>query len=384
MKRLHVIHHKTINDIDLKSKGKLMPLLEAETLDWAKQHKSEAYVLTLPIQAAYQKNPNNGEAWNKYFKYLRRLLELKLLESEIPVNSKELEFLLKIESMRVPEYISCTQMNLYEFCERKWFYAYALRLPIPVKSALFFGKNIDDAFNFYYEEKIKGDTPPRSAVHAQFYEAFEKDKDNVEWGEDDPKHLLKIGPEVINSYLDSFDSITNAIDIQTECNIHLDRGGRILGYIDILEKDAIVDTKTAAKFWEDKGKWAKHLKELQPLAYSLFFLEEYERMPKEFRYQIVTKPKPGEKPQTQLIRFELKKFEVEAFRRRAQKVWDEIMEKLPQGMKAFKAQAEQPKIGVLCTQQWCDYAKECMSHGLKIPLKWVSKTEDKPGHHVYE
>jgi hypothetical protein len=189
---------------------------------------------------------------------------------------------------------------------------------------------------------------------------------------------------VINSYLGSFDSITNAIDIQTECNIPLDRGGRILGFIDILEKDAIVDTKTAAKFWDDTGKYKKHKQELQPLAYSLWFLEEYERMPKEFRYQIVVKPKPGEKSQTQLIRFEVKKFEVEAFKRRAQTIWDEIMEKLPRGMSAFEAQAAQEKISPLCTKEWCSFAKNCEEQGLKVPLKWVSKTTDKPGHHIYD
>jgi len=383
MKRLHLIHSKTINDIDLKSKGKLILLLEKETLDWAKQHKSDAYMLTVPVQAEYQKNPNGGEPGAKYFKYLRRLLELKLLASETEA-PQELALMLKIESMRVPEYISCTQLNLYNFCERKWFYAYALRLPTPVTAALHFGKSVDDSFNFYYDEKIKGRNPPRSAVYASFYESFEKGKDKVEWGGDDPKHLIKIGPEVIDSYLDNFDDLTQAIDVQTECNIHLDNGGRILGFIDILEKDAVVDTKTAAKFWNDSGRYAKHLQELQPLAYSLWFLEEYERMPKEFRYQIVTKPKADEKPQTQLIRFSLKRFEMEAFRRRAQKVWDEIMAKLPEGMSAFKAQAEQTRPGVLCTQEWCAFSKNCMEKGLKIPVKWVSKTATVPGHHVYE
>jgi len=393
MKRLHVIHNKTINDIDLKSKGKLVSLLEKETLAWAQQNNEKAYFLTLPLQADYKKNPNNGEISNKYFKYLRRLLELKLEHTDentdknkwaLPAITQELSKLLNLESVRIPEYISCTQMQLYNFCERKWFYAYALRLPQPVTSALHFGKAFDDALNWYYKEKIKGETPPRQAVYAAFHEAFEIGKDKVEWGEDDPKHLIKIGPPMIDAYLDRFDPITKAVDIQTECNIHLDNGGRILGYIDIEEKEAVVDTKTAAKFWDDTGRYKKHLQELQPVAYSLWFLETYEKMPKQFRYQIVTKPKGDEKPETQLISFEVKKYEVEAFKRKAQKVWDEIMEKLPQGINAFTAQAEQEKVGVLCTKEWCPFATNCSERGLKIPLKWIKKTETTPGHHVYE
>jgi len=406
MKRLHIIHNKTINDIDLKSKGKLIFLLEKETLTWAQQNKPDAYVLTLPIQVEYSKNPNSGETNQKYFKYLRRLLELKLQAAE-EVASKntdkskvtstaippELVALLNIESPIIPEYVSCTQLGLYGLdgldgekkgCPRRWYYAYGLRLPTPVTAPLHFGKSIDDSFNFFFDEKIKGITPPRQAVYAAFYEAFENGKDKVEWGEEDPKHLLKIGPSVIDAYLDRFDPITKAIDTQTECNVHLDNGGRILGYIDILEKDAIVDTKTAAKFWNDKGRYAKHLQESQPLAYSLAFLETYERMPKEFRYQIVTKPKEGEKPQTQLISFELKKFEVEAFKRKVQVVWDKIIASLPLGIKGFPAQAEQAKPYPLCSKEWCPFAKNCEAQGLRVPLKWVSKTETIPGHHVYE
>jgi hypothetical protein len=401
MKRLHIIHHQTINDIDLKSKGKLMALLEAETLDWAKANKTEAYALTLPIQLAYQKNPNS-ETNQKYFKYLRRLLELKLhaledASSKTATKSKEgvalspeLVTLLKIESPIIPEYVSCTQLGLFGLdedkkgCSRRWYYAYGLRLPTPVTAPLHFGKSIDDSFNFYFDEKIKGITPPRQAVYAAFYEAFENGKDKVEWGEEDPKHLLKIGPAVIDAYLDRFDPITKAVDTQTECNVHLDNGGRILGYIDILEKDAIVDTKTAAKFWDDTGKYAKHKQESQPLAYSLWYLETYEKMPKEFRYQIVTKPKEGGKPETQLISFELKKFEVEAFKRKVQVVWDKIMAALPLGIKGFPAQAEKEKPYPLCSQEWCPFAKNCIENGLRVPLKWVSKTSTVPGHHVYD
>ena len=226
---------------------------------------------------------------------------------------------------------------------------------------------------------------------------FDDDSEEVNWGRDDAKQLRKNGPAIIQAYVDSFDRITEATDVQTEVRVHLDNGGVLIGYIDILEEDAVVDTKTAKKPWKDKGPWAKHLNELQPKAYSLWFLEHFERMPKEFRYQIVTKrtdSKGNADPETQLISFEVKKFELEAFRRRVQQMWDEIQKILPEGKAAFPAQAEVgddfgrglgcKEPGVLCTREWCDYAPLCEKDGLRIPTRWVSKTNGVPGHHVYE
>ena len=406
MKKLHIIHAKNISQTSKSSVGKLLPVLEKETLSWAKKAKKKAHKATLDLKKELEANPKDDKTKNKYFKYLRRLLELKLqtLEEEAHKNDKtppevekDLVEFLNIESLRIPEHISCSSIALFEFCPRKWYYRYALGIKFPKTSALHFGSAIDDSLNYYYEEKIKGNTPPRTAVHAQFYEEFAKGYDEVIWGDDDPKVLESIGPAIIDKYLDSFDRITEAVDVQTEVRIPLENGGQLLGYIDILEADAVVDTKTAKKFWDDKGPWAKHKKELQPKAYSLWFLEKYEKMPKQFRYQIVTKEvddKGKANPQAQLISFELKKFELESFRSRIQKIWDSIMESLPKGKAGFPAHAtpgEEPGRGLgkqkaqaLCCETWCDYAQICKDDGLKISKEWVKKTRDTPGHHRYD
>lgn len=405
MKKLHIIHAMNIQQTPKKNRGKLLPLLEKEVFDWANKFKKDAYKATLEVQKELKKNPDN-KLQNKYFKYLRRLLELKLqtLEEEHhkagkenPDLSSELSEFLNIESLRIPEHISCSSIAMYEFCPRKWYYRYALGIRTPKTSALHFGSAIDDSLNYYYEEKIKGEAPPRSAVHAQFYEEFAKGYDEVVWGNDDPKVLEKIGPVILDKYLDSFDRITEAVDVQTEVRVPLDNGGQLLGYIDILEEDAVVDTKTAKAFWEVDGPFAKHKKELQPKAYSLWFLERFEKMPKQFRYQIVTKEldkKGNPNPQSQLIKFEVKKFELESFRIRIQKIWDDIMLQLPKGKDAFPAQAEpgsKPGRGLgkqqaqaLCCHTWCEYAKYCEEDGLKIAEKWVKKTKETPGHHLYK
>jgi len=407
MKKLHLIHAKNLSDVQSKNHGKLLPILEKETLDWAKQFKVDAYKTTLEVQQEYAKNPNSLNA--KYFRYLRRLLELRLecLSKEAedtdktPAQlSKELFEFMNIEVLRSFDYLSCTQIQMYEFCPRKYFFKYSLGIETPKTAALHFGSAVDEALNFYFEEKLKGSVPPRNAIHAQFYENFEKDKEGVIWGPADSVLLSKSGPAVIDAYLEEFDKITNPKGIQTEAIIHFE-GGYLKGYLDILEEDAIVDTKTAAKPWETSGRYAKHLNELQPKAYSLWFLEEYGKMAKEFRYQIVTKDiddKGNPKPKTQLIRFELKKFELEAFRARVQRIWNSIQKALPKGKEGFPAQAD-PKSrgdepgygfgkvnpGVLCCKQFCEYADLCKKDfGNAVPLAWVSKTKDIPGRHIYE
>ena len=404
MKKIHRINVESFKEIEPTYRKKILPVLENETLDWAAKHRAKAHKATLAVQKAFKKNPSNFSG--KYFKYLRRLFELKLqeLEKEAYKNNHttaELDSLLaealKIESLRVPEYLSCTQIGMYEFCPRKWYYRYALGIKFPKTTALHFGSAVDEALNFYFEEKIKGNIPQTTEIHEKFYEEFDKDADEVNWGQDDPKQLRKNGPAILDAYIESFDRITEATDVQTECRVHLDNGGYLLGYIDILEEEAVVDTKTAKKKWKDTGQYAKHLQELQPKAYSLWFLEHFERMPKEFRYQIVTKTTDDDgnaKPETQLISFEVKKFELEAFRRRVQRIWDDIHEHLPEGKAAFPAQAEvgdEPgrgigckEPGVLCTQEWCDYAELCRKDGLRIPARWVSRSGNVPGHHEYE
>ena len=127
-------------------------------------------------------------------------------------------------------------------------------------------------------------------------------------------------------------------------------------------------------------------------------------MPTQFRYQIVTKKTDSEgnaTPEAQMVDFSLKKFELEGFRRRIQAVWDDIQKQLYAkdakgniiGMDMFPAQAEwgpavgrgpgKVQVGVLCTREWCDYWQLCQNSGLDIPIKWVSKTKDAPGHHLY-
>lgn len=411
MKKLHIIKAKSIEDIDVKAQGKVLPILEKETFTWAKKMQKDAYEATQEIQKEFKKNPDPVR--NKYFKYLRKLLLMKLEaleESAYKNNEKNPEIneqlvkLLDIQSLRTPEHISCSSIAMYEFCPRKWFYRYPMGVKFPKTTPLHFGSAIDEAINFYFEEKIAGRKVPLKKVHEVFWREFDKDVDEVRWGDDDPKQLRKNGPVVLDTYINEFDRITAPTDVQTEIRVVLDNGGILLGYIDILEENAVVDTKTAKKKWQ-KGRFAKHLKELQPKAYCLWFLEEFERMPHQFRYQIVTKKtdKDGNAiPETQLIDFTIKKYELEAFRRRIQGVWDDIMMRLTakdskgniRGMEMFPAQAEygpvegrgpgMVDVGYLCTKEWCDYWKLCESNGLKIPAKWVSKTADTPGHHVYD
>ena len=381
MPKLHVITKKSFKEFPKER----LPLLEKASLEWAKENHKVAHKCTIEVQ-------DGPKA--RYFKYLLRLLELQLeslgdvdLKSTL---SSEIVSSLEIESLSKPRHLSCTQISMYEHCPRKWYYRYALGIKTPKTAALHFGTAADEALNVFFEKKIAGKTPKNEEIYEVFNHHWEMDLEKVNWKEDSPEALKKVAPKVIDAYIDKFDSITEATDVQTECRVNLDNGCVLLGYIDILEANAIVDTKTASKKWKESGRYAKHINELQPKAYSLWFLEQFERMPKEFRYQIVTKSDP---PETQLISFQVKKFEVEAFRRRAQSIWNEIHEKLKLGKSAFPAQAEEgdePGRGlgkklpsVLCCVEWCDYAPMCKKEGFKVPLKWVKRIKNSPGHHIY-
>jgi hypothetical protein len=393
MKKLHIIHVKDAKDIKrIKGQGKILPVLEETTLDWAKLANDKAYQATVQVK----EDLRLGKApANKYFRYLRRLLEMRMEEAEEihedaypkPPNylgvPDSLLSALDIESLRIPQHISCTQLDMWNSCKMKWYWRYAKGIKTPKTAALHFGVAVDEALNFYFGEIKEGRKPPRASVHASFHEWFDKDKKKVIWGEANPTQLYKNGPAIIDAYLDEFDDKTEIFDVQTEIKIKLDNNGLIIGAIDILEKNAVVDTKTAKEKWKTEGKWAKHRTALQPRAYSLWFYEEYGKMPGEFRYQVVTKEtdaKGRPTPQTQMIAFSVKRYEVEEFKRNAQKAWDEMNEAVKIGKSAFPAAANDKRVSPLCCHKYCDYSDLCQSEGLRIASHWDKKNKC----HVYE
>lgn len=376
MRKNHLIHADTLQSVALPNPRDIIPVLEKNTLDWARQNNPKAHESTTQLQQQLSESPSSDKL-SLYFRYLRRLLQLKLdaqeaahekVEGVSPDLPKELSDPLRIESLRCVPFLSCTQIGMYETCQKKYFYRYCLGVKSPKAPSLFFGTCLDEAMNLHFTNKKDGILVPRSAVHAEFYERFDKDYSSVEWGEVDGRRLQKHGPAIIDAYLDRFDAITQPVAVQQEVKIALDRNGLLIGAIDILEKDAIIDTKTAKEKWKD----GKHTQELQPKAYSLWFYEQFQRMPKEFKFQIVTKEEENGKPapQTQLITFEVKKYQIESFKDKVQKIWDEIQEKLKIGKTAFLAEAEKARPSVLCTQEWCEFAGICKSEGLNIPLRW--------------
>lgn len=373
MKKIHLIHAKDLKDTEADS-SLIISLLEKEALIWAQYNQPSAYQQTIDIK---NQLATNTLLENKYYKYLKRLLEIKLQtledlakvkEEKGPELAAQLVNLLNIESLRLPEYLSCTQLGLWKTCQRKWYWRYAVGIKTPKTAALQFGSAVDEALNYYYEERLKGTTPPKEALYERFRDVLDREAQEVEWGEADPDKLRAQGPAIIDAYLDAFDSKTQPIAVQQKVNVHLDNNGVLIGAIDILEKDSIVDTKTAKEPWKEN----KHQYELQPKAYSLWFLEEFGSMPKEFRYQIVCKDecRDDDKPRTQLIAFEVKKFEVERFRRQVQETWDTINKALYLGKEAFAAEAAKDRPSPLCCAAYCEFADLCRKDGLQVADKW--------------
>lgn len=380
MKKLHIIHAKTLQDVENLYRPKILPVLESHTLEWAKKNYIEAFEHTSKVKKDYEADPATTQ--NKYFKYLKRLLEVKLEAEEAPYQGAEktspplpddLAVPMQIESLRVPEYLSCTQLEMYDTCERKWYWRYLVGLKFPKTSALHFGTAVDEALNFYFSEKKNGNKAPREAVLASFYEHFHQNAELVDWGSDKPEILEKNARVIIDAYLDAFDDLTHPKEVQQNIKVAIGRNGLLIGAIDILEESAVVDTKTAKELWKTDGRYAKHVVALQPKAYSLWFYEEFKRMPEEFRYQIVTKETDINNrpiPKTQLIRFKPEKFKIFSFKEESSKIWDTIMDKLARGKEAFAPEAAKEKPAALCCEQYCEYAENCRKDGLKIAVRW--------------
>lgn len=360
-----------------ESLSNIIPLIESEVLSWAKGSRPDASRLTEELREKFLIDQSYATK-SKYFAYLRRLLELKLEAlSEPPHN--DLRDALRIEKLTIPNHISCSQIGTFKSCEKKWYLRYAQGIKFPKTAALHFGTSVDETLNYYFDNKIKKIKTKEDDLINKFNEIFDT-KEEIDWGNTSKDRLRNNAPLIIKAYLEAFDDVTNPKEVQKEVKISLSGNGYLTGAIDILEENAIIDTKTAKSPWKE----GREKEELQSKAYSLWFYEEYGRPPDEFRYHIVSKESglEGEhsEPRTQLLVIQPKVYELVKFKSFIQNIWDDIHKKIKIGKTAFKAEAEKPFPSPLCCKEYCEYAKICEKDGLKISNRWDKKNKK----HIYD
>jgi len=85
------------------------------------------------------------------------------------------------------DYISVTQIKMYLRCPAQYYFRYVLGLKIPPAGALVLGRAVHAGLEHYFAGKLHtGEGPPVNRVLDVFDAAFEAERPEADWGEDDP------------------------------------------------------------------------------------------------------------------------------------------------------------------------------------------------------
>lgn len=150
------------------------------------------------------------------------------------------------------EYISYSQIRLYQTCPKKYYYTYIEQLKTPVNDKIFLGVIFHSIVEYYLTEKISNKEPEKEALLERFEEQFTKKQQEQEilWtapvGE-----TRRRGLAFVRHFIKEIASEIDPLMVEKELVIQLpELDVNLKGIIDLVEKDfSITDFKTTTAKW---------------------------------------------------------------------------------------------------------------------------------------
>lgn len=155
--------------------------------------------------------------------------------------------------MNLPrEYISYSQIRLYQNCPKKYYYSYVKEIRAPMNDKIFLGVVFHSTVEHYLKQKIGGKEPGKEEIVEWFKKKFQagEDKQDITWlspaGES-----RKRGLAFIHHFLREIATDVNPMMVEKELVSELpDLGVKLKGVIDLVETDfSITDFKTTTAKW---------------------------------------------------------------------------------------------------------------------------------------
>jgi len=188
------------------------------------------------------------------------------------------------------DYISVTQIKMYLRCPAQYYFRYVLGLKVPPAGALVLGRAVHAGLEHYFAGKLHtGEGPPVNRVLDVFDAAFEAERPEADWGEDDPGrakddgaallrlHHAEVGPRLVPA----------AVERRVEVPLP-GVGVPLLGFIDLETADGlIVDHKTVSRTPPEE----KAQGDLQLSAYALAYRYAHGKLPAGVRLDFLVRNK---------------------------------------------------------------------------------------------
>ncbi|MCP5046704.1 MAG: PD-(D/E)XK nuclease family protein [bacterium] len=185
------------------------------------------------------------------------------------------------------DYISYSQIRLYQGCPRKYYYSYIKRIPVPINDKVYLGIIFHSAVEYYLGEKINGKVPVKDRVLENFADSFDKrlEKMDIVW-DNTQADTRKRGLAFVRYFMKEIAPHLKPIMVEKELIADLPGiGVKLKGVIDMVEEDfSITDFKTTTAKW-DKNRVKNSY--LQIVIYRYLFEKAFGDVISQLKFKIV-------------------------------------------------------------------------------------------------
>lgn len=190
--------------------------------------------------------------------------------------------------MNLPkEYISYSQIRLYQTCPKKFRFTYIDQIEKPVNEKVFLGTIFHSIVEYFLKEKISNREPGKEDLLLRFEEQFQKSQKQKPITWDMPEtETRKRGLAFVRHFLREIAPEINPLMVEKELVVDLpELEVKLKGIIDLVETDfSITDFKTTT------AKWSKNrIKEsyLQMQIYRYIFEKSFGDVITHLRFRII-------------------------------------------------------------------------------------------------
>lgn len=185
------------------------------------------------------------------------------------------------------EYISYSQVRLYQTCPKKYYYSYVEKIQTPVNDKIFLGIVFHAVIESFFKEKIEREEPSIHKLMECFSNLFEEKQKGMEitW-EFSQKETTRRGKAFIDHFLREIAPTVQPLMVEKELLAEIP-GVEIplKGIIDLVETDfSITDFKTTTAKWSKNRIKSAYL---QVVLYRYLFEKNFGNVISQLRFKIL-------------------------------------------------------------------------------------------------
>jgi DNA helicase II / ATP-dependent DNA helicase PcrA len=185
------------------------------------------------------------------------------------------------------EYISYSQIRMYQTCPKKYYYSYIETISLPVNDKIFLGIVFHSVIENYFREKITGVEPTVEKITDLFTQTFDtrQKEQKIKW-ETPIDETRKRGIAFVKYFFRTVAPTIQPMMVEKELLANLPEiDVKLKGVIDLVETDfSITDFKTTTAKWSNSRVKSSYL---QVVIYRYLFEQTFGDVISQLRFKII-------------------------------------------------------------------------------------------------